>query len=407
MSWVTTCETETEFQGILNDYYFSSTESLDVEPSIPDTHTIISPSVSNMVQSLLSWSMHYGVSDNGMSALLKLLKASLAVTEHEPQHVPVSEQLPTTLKGALSLLTFSEPPQILELLTCRGCLSVYDEWKKMDPVAHPTCIHVAAPLHIQTSRRIVCGHPLFSTSPGSHRHIPRPILVYPYVPITHTLRSFLLRPGFVELCQVIHRQPVGDDCGLMCDIYDGKMWKEFATVNGQPFLDSTSSSEINIAFQLNVDWFKPFVHTNYSVGGIYLTILNLPRNVRYHLENTLLVGIVPGPTEPRLHMNSFLFPLVAELLDLWNGVHLPISHLNGLQFQVLVRAALISVVCDIPALNKVAGFVGHTALKGCSKCLRNFPTQSFGETPDYSGCIIVKHGQSETTIHTEFMHTSI
>lgn len=32
---------------------------------------------------------------------------------------------------------------------------------------------------------------------------------------------------------------------------------------------------------LNIDWFQPFKYTNYSVGAIYMTILNLPRHLRF------------------------------------------------------------------------------------------------------------------------------
>ena len=52
---------------------------------------------------------------------------------------------------------------------------------------------------------------------------------------------------------------------------------------------------------------------------------------------------------------------------------------NGMQ--VFVRAALFCVGCDIPAARNVCGFVGHRALKGCSK---SFPTAKFGEKGDYS-----------------------
>ena len=40
---------------------------------------------------------------------------------------------------------------------------------------------------------------------------------------------------------------------------------------------------------------------------------------------------------------------------------------------------------DVPATRKVGGFVGHGALKACSRCLKNFETARFGEKPDYSG----------------------
>lgn len=46
------------------------------------------------------------------------------------------------------------------------------------------------------------------------------------------------------------------------------------------------------------------------------------------------------------------------------------------------RTAVLCNSSDIPATRKVGGFVGHSARKGCSRCLKNFPVSSFG---DYSG----------------------
>ena len=52
--------------------------------------------------------------------------------------------------------------------------------------------------------------------------------------------------------------------------------------------------------------------------------------------------------------------------------------------KVLVRAALICCSCDIPAARKCCGFVGCNALHGCSRCMVEFPTAVFGESPDFS-----------------------
>lgn len=173
---------------------------------------------------------------------------------------------------------------------------------------------------------------------------------------------------------------------LFCDIYDGSVWQEFVTVDGKPFLGESSPAQLNLALQLNVDWFQPFKHTIYSVGAIYVTILNLPRHIRYKVVNTILVGIVPGPREPSLHINSFLSPLVLELLQLWEGIQCnQLMGPHGSVQPLSVRAALLSVVCDIPGLAKVAGYLGHSARLGCAKCLKPFPTAHFGEKPDFSG----------------------
>ena len=52
---------------------------------------------------------------------------------------------------------------------------------------------------------------------------------------------------------------------------------------------------------------------------------------------------------------------------------------------VLVQAALICTSCDIPASRNVSGFVGHSAYRACSRCLKPFPTEKFGGKADYSG----------------------
>ena len=51
----------------------------------------------------------------------------------------------------------------------------------------------------------------------------------------------------------------------------------------------------NIALMMNVDWFQPFKHSPYSVGVIYLALMNLPHGERYRRENIIVVGIIPGP----------------------------------------------------------------------------------------------------------------
>ena len=84
----------------------------------------------------------------------------------------------------------------------------------------------------------------------------------------------------------------------------------------------------------NVDWFQPFSHVCDSVGAIYLVVLNLPREMRYKMENMILAGIIPGLKEPSLNINSYLTPLVLELKEFYDGVNLPCISQDGLHFQL-------------------------------------------------------------------------
>ena len=101
------------------------------------------------------------------------------------------------------------------------------------------------------------------------------------------------------------------------------------------------------------------------MGAIYLTIQNLPISIRNNPDNIILVGIIPGPTEPHLNLNSYLAPLVDELNKAWtDGIQVPLNKIEG-SMTVTVRLALNCVACDIPATRKACGFLGHRATLGC------------------------------------------
>ena len=93
--------------------------------------------------------------------------------------------------------------------------------------------------------------------------------------------------------------------GILEDIFDGALWKDFQTYEGTPFL----SEPLAFGFMINLDWFQPLKH---SIGTTYMTVMNLPRSARYKPENVIVVGILPGPSEPS-DINSFLDTLVDEL----------------------------------------------------------------------------------------------
>ena len=85
-------------------------------------------------------------------------------------------------------------------------------------------------------------------------------------------------------------------------------------------------------------------------------------------ENVILVGIIPGPKEPQLTINSYLEPLVDELKEFWSCVNVVLPSGSN----VTVPICLICVTCDVPAIRNVCGFVEHKARLGCSKCLCEF-----------------------------------
>ena len=148
--------------------------------------------------------------------------------------------------------------------------------------------------------------------------------------------------------------------GLLADVYDGNLWKEFQTFNGKPFLQKPR----NNGFMLNFNFFQPMKHRkDYSVGVFYLALLNLPRPERFKWENIIVLGIVPSLDREPKDLNQLLEPTIDELKALWKGVLLR-SCLS--RFPLTFRAAVISISSDVPATRKICGFKSHSALLGCS-----------------------------------------
>lgn len=80
----------------------------------------------------------------------------------------------------------------------------------------------------------------------------------------------------------------------MKDLY-GKSSVQYLVV---PFL------HIPIAYVQCSMYIDSYEETPYSAGVIYFVVQNLPRNERFKLDNIVLVGINPGPNEPKKHIKS-------------------------------------------------------------------------------------------------------
>ena len=59
--------------------------------------------------------------------------------------------------------------------------------------------------------------------------------------------------------------------------------------------------------------------------------------------------------------------------------------INGTVVKVRAYLTLYTLHCDIPGCRKVLALPGHSALLGCSKCLREFEVNGFTDKPNYSG----------------------
>lgn len=292
----------------------------------------------------------------------------------------IATELPPSLYMARKKFKMSLNATIKIFPVCKSCGSV---WKFEDCIEGLGIYKKAklcpykTPFRRSHHRQRCNGALLKTVELATKCKIFYPHMTYCYIDLKTSLQQLLLDSEFIKSCELWKTRTT--TTGIIKDIYDGHVWNSFLNYEGTPFLSEDNS----FAFMINVDWFQPHKHVSYSVGAIYLCVLNLPRTLRYKLKYICLIGIIPGPKEPELIINSYLAPLVQDLKEFWAGVNLYISTTSC---HSKVRCALICCSCDLPAGRKVCGFLSHNAALGCSKCKKYFPAMGeYSINRNYSG----------------------
>ena len=340
---------------------------------------------------LLKLRITFSVPDRAIVVLLRFFKYLLLMigTAFNLPDLKSELNLPRSIHGCYSFMDLSENP-FKEFIVCPSCNMLYGS--AVHTLVHGTsslrqsakCSFIEFPNHPQRRFRLPCGTVLLNRVQKRSQVSFKARKIYYYYGLQPALSILLNRPNFLTMCNSWLQKESEE---YLADITDGVVWKEMVAL-----LSPDRSPTNIIGLLVNVDWFQPYKHVAYSVGVIYAVVINLPRSIRYKEENVIIVGIIPGPKEPKRHINSYLRPLISELLQLQHGQWFATS--IGRQF---VRSVLSS---DIPATRKVAGFVGHNAHKACSRCLKPFPR--VGDHTDCSGFDRDTWPKRSHAIHCEY-----
>lgn len=272
-------------------------------------------------------------------------------------------------------LFFSGVTQYVDCLKCHTLYSI--DQTQNERISRPNCrFATKTNMYNQVTER--CDQPLYTVS---KKNVYSPAAIYMYNSIVSTLRKFYLRDNFAAMVKAWKTRGLNDDKNLY-DVYDGEVWKNFKIDENDevPFVDQ---SDNNLMLSIGVDWYQNYTYSVHSTGAIYLTILNLPKEMRDSKDFVILSGLMPGPRESKLdEINNYLAPLVEELKDLMNGVEMMLPNRS----KITVKAALTLVVADLPAAAKLCGFALYNGICACRKCERQFSAVVEGAAPrDYSG----------------------
>jgi hypothetical protein len=361
-----------------NEVFFES----DDEEEIERLKVLISPHIKSVLLFLLMWQVMINSPDASLSMLIAFMCAFLKLFQTVTNNDVISEWItnfPSSLQSVRLQLT-GDNIKFYEYIVCRKCHSLYDYdacvIRSGRIQMSKKCQYIQFPNHPNVSFRSPCNSDfLCSVMQHSNSKCLKPHKSFSYQSLKDGVSRLLKNATFLEKCEEWRNRKTLT--GYLGNVYDGQVWSDFHCFHSQRH---------SWCVALNVDWFQSFTHISDSVGALCLIVLNLPREERLKKENMTLVGIIPGPHEPSLNINSYLTSLVIELKDFYTGVSLPCVSPDGKRTTSrIIRLALVGVFSDLPASRKVCGFPSFNALHGCNRCLKQFVTSSFGEKPDYSG----------------------
>ena len=214
---------------------------------------------------ILLWQFSFTVSDAAVVALLHFLYWLFHLLSVNFIKVVngqnVTEEFPRTLKYASKLVGI-DPNAFVQYTVCPKCDAVFTYelgfTLQGNQKVPNQCPYIEYPNHPHSSKRSPCNAYLMKTvKTRTGKTMVKPYKVFAYQPLKAAVTNLANRRGFVDLCEKWRERWNSVPDGVMYDIYDGRMWREFQRVCGKSFLESS----FTWCFTLNVDFFQPFSHT--------------------------------------------------------------------------------------------------------------------------------------------------
>lgn len=189
------------------------------------------------------------------------------------------------------------------------------------------------------------------------------------LPFQNQLKEMFKRDNFYNNLQWRFERPPNPP-GVITDMYDGSLYRTWMT-NG--FLNNPN----NISFSWYTDGVPVFKSSHVSFWPLYLTINELPFDVRLEKENTILAGIWFGDKKPSA--NYFMDKFYQQFEDIFQqGIEITLPNPNR---EIVVRGVLLRGTCDLPAKCQFLNFTQYNGAHGCPACFLegvNIPTDAGG-----------------------------
>jgi len=241
---------------------------------------------------VLIWQFNFAISDAAVSALLffllnvlRMISVCFSSAPAEFKAVDEIANFPKTIKAACEAIGIKSNA-FVQYIVCPKCSAVFDTdfgYTTLDHQKVPQqCPFVEYPNHTHMSKRMPCGAYLTKVVKQRNTQLTifKPHKVFVYQPLKEAVTNLVKRKGFLEQCERWRERDKFVADGILGDIYDAQIWKDFQTVGGTKFLDSS----FNLGFTLNVDWFQPFTRTRKFVAIVVNTCIPIYKYIHTYIH---------------------------------------------------------------------------------------------------------------------------
>ncbi|MBW0473782.1 hypothetical protein O181_013497 [Austropuccinia psidii MF-1] len=269
-------------------------------------------------------------------------------------------------------------PQLKQLICCKTCYSLYKGANtplyctyqpfSKTPICNTPLFQVKTPLSaLQTQGLSLSSSSRYRSHNPSTIHYPRAIY---YTQDILEWVEWLLGLPTIEI-EITKWKNKLATLPHVNDVQQEQAWKKLQWTKH----NGNESSRICLTFSLFIDWFNPRGNKQAgkqeSMGLILLTCLNLPPKLRHKPAYSLVFGIIPGPNSPNtVTISNILKHLVAQLLELKDGVHIPTFLYPDGKY---IYLQLLPLIGDLVAVHKASGVASHSANHFCPWCTAQLP----------------------------------
>lgn len=204
-----------------------------------------------------------------------------------------------------------------------------------------------------------------------HDRAGKPRNTFSYIPLLPRFKDWFRNPELVDKLRYradYKTDGPNADCDDIMDIFDGTHYFDLLDRN-VTIADTTLphrffSEDDDIALGLSFDGFCPFKLRKQTCWPIIAFNYNLPPEERFHIDNVICLGVIPGPKQAK-DTDSFLWPFVEEMLRLAEG-EVVFNARTGKS--ICLHAYIIAAFGDIPAVAKLMRMKGHNGKSPCRMC---------------------------------------